>query len=79
MRWRRFPQLGEKVARGSKTSITVPLAQGGRRFALHFFFEKQPTDAGGDGQGIAELAEKSGPPWRRECPTNAIAWFHRWC
>ncbi len=72
---KRFPQLGEKVARGSQTSITIPISQGGRRFALHFFFEKQPTDAEQMAQRIEELAEKVRPALARKLSEERIAWL----
>ena len=72
---KRFPQLGEKVARGSQTAITIPLTQGGRRFALHFFFEKRPNDAEQTAQRIVELAEKMRPALARKLSEERIAWL----
>jgi PAS domain S-box-containing protein len=72
---KRFPQLGEKVARGSKTSITIPLAQGGRRYAFHFFFENRPRDPEGMAERIVELAEKIRPALVRKLSEERIAWL----
>jgi PAS domain S-box-containing protein len=72
---KRFPQLGEKVARGSKTSITIPLSQNGRSFAFHFFFEERPGNAEGMAERIVELAEKVRPALARKLSEDRIAWL----
>jgi PAS domain S-box-containing protein len=72
---KRFPQLGEKVARGSKTSITIPLTQGGRRFAFHFFFERRPENAEETARRIVDLAEKVRPALARKVSEERIAWL----
>jgi PAS domain S-box-containing protein len=72
---KRFPQLGAKVARGSQTAITIPLAQGGRRFALHFFFEDRPADPDKLAQRIVELAHKVRPALVRRLSEERIAWL----
>lgn len=72
---KRFPRLGEKVARGSQTAITIPLTQGGRRFALHFFFENRPMDAEQTARRIVELADKVRPALARKLSEERIAWL----
>ena len=72
---RRFPQLGEKVARGSKTSITSPLAQAGRRFAFHFFFENRPADPEALADRMVELAEKVRPALARKLDEDRLTWL----
>ncbi|MGH6981836.1 MAG: GAF domain-containing protein, partial [Stellaceae bacterium] len=73
---KRFPQLGEKVARGSQTAITIPLSHGGRRFAFHFFFEKRPDNADAMAERIVELADKVRPALVRKISEERIAWLH---
>ena len=73
---KRFPQLGEKVACGSQTAITIPLTQGGRRFALHFFFERRVADADATAARIVELADKFRPALVRKLSEERIAWLH---
>jgi PAS domain S-box-containing protein len=72
---KRFRQLGEKVARGSKTSITIPLNQNGRSFAFHFFFEHRPADPEGLAERIVELSEKVRPALARKLSEDRIAWL----
>jgi PAS domain S-box-containing protein len=72
---KQFPQLGEKVAHGSQTSITIPLTQGGRRFAFHFFFENRPDDAEALAERMVELAEKVRPALARKLSEERLAWL----
>jgi PAS domain S-box-containing protein len=72
---KKFRQLSEKVARGSKTAITIPLTQNGRSFAFHFFFEARPGNAEGMAERIVELAEKVRPALARKLSEDRIAWL----
>jgi PAS domain S-box-containing protein len=71
----RFPQLSAKVARGSKLSISIPLEQGGRSFAFHFFFANRPANADQLAARIVELAEKVRPALARKLSEERIEWL----
>jgi PAS domain S-box-containing protein len=71
----RFPQLGTKVARGSRLAISIPLEQGGRRFVIHFFFADHPANADQLAARIVELAEKVRPALARKLSEERIGWL----
>ena len=71
-----FPQLGDKVAAGSKISISIPLSQGDRRFTMHFFFEERPANADAMAVRIVELADKFRPALVRKLSEERIAWLY---